>query len=174
MEPLESTSIHLVQSAIARLLGMLPRRGRAALMADEYNRQAEFEWSRIRDFLILHYKANAREGEPFWDRCRTMAIPDTLAAKIEHYRTAGYIYREHEELFTVPGWLQVFAGQGVEPETWHPLADATPEADLRAMMQRIDGGIGRLVEAMPGHVEFLRAYCTPRSAAPVEITETMQ
>lgn len=174
MEPLESTSIHLIQSAIARFLGMLPGRGDNSVIAAEFNRQAEFEWSRIRDFLILHYKSNAREGEPFWDRCRAMQLPDTLTAKIEQFRTAGYIYREHEELFTIAGWLQVMIGQGMEPAAWHPLASAMPEEELATMMQRIEAGIGHLVEPMPEHVQFLRAFCQPRNAAPIEISETMQ
>lgn len=159
MEPLESTSIHLVQSAIARFLSMLPRRSPSPAMAAEFNRQAEFEWTRIRDFLILHYWANARHGEPFWDRCRAMDLPDTLMAKIEQFRAAGFIHREHEELFTEPGWLQVFVGQRIVPQAWNPVADAMPQAELAAMLTGIERRDAALVEAMPPHAEFLRARC---------------
>jgi tryptophan halogenase len=161
MEPLESTSIHLIQSSVARLLQMLPGDGVAPAMRDEFNRQASFEWSRIRDFLILHYWANGREGEPFWDRCRAMELPETLTAKIEAFRATGYIHREHEELFTEQGWLQVLVGQGVMPESWHPVADTMPAAELAAMLARIADTNWRLVAAMPDHAQFLRAHIDP-------------
>ena len=116
LEPLESTSIHLIQSGIARFLSMLPRRGATATMAGEFNRQARFEWESVRDFLILHYAANVRQGEPFWDRCRAMPLPDSLAARLDLFRATGYLHREHEELFTEPGWvrgemLSIFKGK---------------------------------------------------------------
>ena len=156
MEPLESTSIHLVQSAIARLLQMLPGERSQPAMRDEFNRQARFEWERIRDFLVLHYWANGREGEPFWDRCRAMDIPDTLAAKVELFRTGATIHREHEELFTEPGWLQVMVGQGIVPECWNRVADTMPAADLSAMLGAIEQSVSRTVGAMPDHAPFLR------------------
>jgi len=172
MEPLESTSIHLIQSSIARFLQMLPSGRPAPALVDEFNRQAQFEWRAIRDFLILHYRANGREGDPFWDRCREMAVPDTLAAKIEQFRASGYIHREHEELFAEPGWLQVFVGQGVLPDAYHPLADAMPQVDLERMLGDIEGGIGGIVDSMPGHAQFLRAYCMPRSEPAAEMRKT--
>lgn len=162
MEPLESTSIHLIQSSIARFLQMLPGERRDPAMVAEFNRQTSFEWARIRDFLILHYCANGREGEPFWDRCRNMELPDTLSAKIDQFKASGFIHREHEELFTEQGWLQVFIGQDVMPESWNPIANAMPAAELTAMLERIEARNAGLVEQMPGHVEFLRAYCMPK------------
>lgn len=161
MEPLESTSIHLIQSSIARLLQMLPGDSVAAATRDEFNRQAEFEWSRIRDFLILHYWANGRHGQAFWDRCRAMALPETLTAKVEAFRASGYIHREHEELFTEQGWLQVLVGQGIIPESWNPIADAMPEPELEAMLTRIVETNARLVDVMPPHAAFLRAHIDP-------------
>ena len=162
MEPLESTSIHLIQSSLARFLQMLPGERLDPAIATEFNRQTEFEWARIRDFLILHYRANGREGEPFWDRCRNMDLPDTLTAKIDQFRAAGFIHREHEELFTEQGWLQVFVGQDVMPDSWNPIADTMPEGDLARMMERIQARNTQIAASLPGHVEFLRAYCMPQ------------
>ncbi len=168
MEPLESTSIHLIQSAISRFMLMLPEgRGDPAIVA-EFNRQADFEWERIRDFLILHYWANGREGQPFWDRCRAMELPDTLTAKIEQWQATGFIHREHEELFTEVGWFQVLAGQGVETKGWNPMADTMPSADLRAMLAKIEHSNERAIAAMPGHTDALRSACL--AAAPQRIS----
>lgn len=161
MEPLESTSIHLIQSSLARFVQMLPEGAGDLSIRAEFNRQATFEWSRIRDFLILHYWANGREGEPFWDARRTMDLPDTLTAKIEQFRANGYIHREHEELFTEQGWLQVLIGQGIEPEVHNPLADAMPEQELVTMLERIAARHSTAVAAMPDHIQFLRARCMP-------------
>jgi tryptophan halogenase len=164
LEPLESTSIHLIQSAIARLMKLLP--GRTIFEADrsEFNRQSDFEYERIRDFIILHYHANART-EPFWQKCREMDLPETLAAKIDLWRGNGHITREHEELFTEVGWLQVFAGQGVTPAGHHPLADAIPAADLAEFLDTIDQLNAREVAQMPSHADFIARHC----AAPAPV-----
>uniref|UniRef100_UPI0035CBB429 tryptophan halogenase family protein n=1 Tax=uncultured Sphingomonas sp. TaxID=158754 RepID=UPI0035CBB429 len=164
LEPLESTSIHLIQSAIARLMKLLP--GRSIFEADrsEFNRQSDFEYERIRDFIILHYHANART-EPFWQKCREMDVPETLAAKIDLWRGNGHITREHEELFTEVGWLQVFAGQGVTPAGHHPLADAIPAADLAEFLGTIDQLNAREVAQMPSHADFIARHC----AAPAPV-----
>ena len=154
MEPLESTSIHLIQAAVSRLLKLLPGRTVADIDRAEFNRQSDFEYERIRDFIILHYKANARD-EPFWRACRDMAVPDSLAHKLDLYRANGQIFREHEELFTEVGWLQVFAGQGVVPAGHHPLADAIPDADLREFMDGIAALVAREAAQMPGHADFV-------------------
>ncbi|KLE35981.1 tryptophan halogenase family protein [Aurantiacibacter luteus] len=165
MEPLESTSIHLVQSAISRFLAVMPAEGEASPAArDWFNGQAAFEWERIRDFLILHYTANRREGEPFWDHVRHMALPETLVAKLALWREAGFIHREHEELFTEVGWFQVLAGQGVEAEGYNPLADALPEADLAAMLAQTEAALVEQVKPMPRHLDFLADYVGAQSA----------
>ena len=165
MEPLESTSIHLIQSSLSRLLKMLPGKQVNPAVADEFNRQADFEFERIRDFLILHYKATERDDTPFWRHCRDMAIPDTLAAKIELFRANGHIFREHEELFTEVGWLQVFVGQGVLPEGHHPLADDVEEKDLADYMETLELLIAREVRQMPSHMAFIRQNCAARAVA---------
>jgi tryptophan 7-halogenase len=156
MEPLESTSIHLVQSCLSRFLKMLPRK--ACLPADvaEFNRQSDFEYERIRDFLILHYKATERDDSPFWRDRQAMAIPDSLRAKIDLFSSSGHIFREHEELFTEVGWLQVFVGQGVLPTHNHPLSDSVEQVDLGQYMETLEALIVREVSAMPSYSDFLR------------------
>src|SRR5205085_12336486 len=125
MEPLESTSIHLVQSAISRLLDLLPAGRVAEAEIAEFNRKSDFEWARIRDFIILHYRGTERE-EPLWHACREMALPEELQHRIDLFRAAGRIARDHDELFAEVAWLQVMIGQGMLPEGWHPLADGFP------------------------------------------------
>jgi tryptophan 7-halogenase len=165
MEPLESTSIHLIQSAISRLLKLLP--GKQMVQADinEYNRQSDFEYERIRDFLILHYKANQRAGSAFWDQCRTMDIPDSLATKIALFEANGHIFREHEELFTEVGWLQVMVGQGLMPTGHHPLTNQISSKDLESFMQTIELLYAREVAQMPSHAQFIEQHCAAKGAS---------
>lgn len=155
MEPLESTSIHLIQSGIARLLQLLPGQGDAAANRASFNRQSAIEFERIRDFLILHYHANGRHGEPFWDQCRAMAVPGTLTEKLDLFAGAAVVVREQDELFTEPGWVQVLIGQNVAPRGWHPLANALSADDLAAFMQMVSGSYDRAVAAMPAHGQWL-------------------
>ena len=158
LEPLESTSIHLIQSAISRLLQLLP--GRTISDADrrEYNRQTDFEMERIRDFLILHYALNDRP-EPFWQACRAMTLPDTLRHKLDLFAANGRITREHEELFTEVGWLQVLIGQGAQPSGYHPIADTIDAGELTEYMQTIERLYAREVDAMPRHEDFIARHC---------------
>ncbi len=164
LEPLESTSIHLIQSAISRLLQMLP--GRAVSDADrrEYNRQTDFELERIRDFLILHYLLNQRP-EPFWRDCRSMALPDTLAHKLDLFHANGRIVREHEELFTEAGWLQVLIGQGELPAGYHPLADTIEADELAEYMRTIAALYTREADAMPRHEDVIARHCAAPARA---------
>lgn len=154
LEPLESTSIHLVQSAIGRLFTLFPGRRPDPAARDAYNRQTHAELDRIRDFLILHYHANARE-EPFWRRRREAAIPDELAEKLRQFRAGGRLLSEGEELFTEPGWLQVMTGQGVAPEAWSPLADGLADADLARFLVQISRGVTQQVADLPSHLDFI-------------------
>ncbi|RME65659.1 MAG: tryptophan 7-halogenase [Alphaproteobacteria bacterium] len=159
MEPLESTSIHLIQSSIARLVSMFPDRNFNAALIDEFNRQARFEFESIRDFLILHYHANERDDSDFWRACREMEVPPSVQAKIELFRASGRIYREHEELFTETGWLQVLLGQGIVPARYHPMADMLDESTCRRFLADIRILIGRAVSAMPSHRAFIDTHC---------------
>ncbi|MFZ1744065.1 MAG: tryptophan halogenase family protein [Pontixanthobacter sp.] len=163
MEPLESTSIHLIQSAISRFLAMLPTGKSDPAMVDEYNRQSEFEWTRIRDFLILHYWANAREGEPFWDTMRTMELPGTLSRKIAQWRASAFIHREHEELFTEVGWFQVLIGQGIFPDNYNSIADQIPEQDLKAFLDQYEQFCVEEARQMPRHLDFVQSFTAQHS-----------
>ncbi len=164
MEPLESTSIHLVQSGISRLISLFPDTTFSPIDIDEYNRQSVFEWERIRDFLILHYHANERPGD-FWKMCRTMSVPDTLTQKMELFRTSGRIYRENEELFRKSSWLQVMLGQGIRPERYHPMAELLTPEQLQDYLGSIRRIINKAVEKMPTHRNFVEHHC---NAAPIE------
>jgi tryptophan halogenase len=167
LEPLESTSIHLVQSAIARLLKLLPGRPIRAPDRDEYNRQTDFEMERIRDFLILHYRLSERQ-EPFWRALRDVALPEALQAKIDLFAATGHIVREHEELFTEEGWLQVMVGQGLQPEGYHPLAAQLAETDLREYLSTIEALYAREVLHMPTHRDMIARNCA--APVPAEMT----
>jgi tryptophan 7-halogenase len=157
MEPLESTSIHLIQSGIKRLIDLLPAGNVRKADVDEYNRQCGFEFERIRDFLILHYHVNQRE-EPFWKMCREMDIPETLKEKIEVFKASGRIFRVNEELFTELGWLQVMAGQGIEPQGYHPLADEPGDQAVSDYLRSIREVIAAKVDRMPTHADFVAQF----------------
>ncbi len=165
LEPLESTSIYLIQSGIARLIGMLPDRHMNPVLQDEYNRQARFEIERIRDFLILHYNATARRDTEFWKSCGTMSIPDTLAAKIELFRDSGRFFRESDEMFAQTSWVQGMVGQGIMPKAFHPLAGSLPDNELVSLGESVRGVIASCVAAMPAHEQFIDRYCRAPAAA---------
>jgi tryptophan halogenase len=155
LEPLESTSIYLIQSAISRLLTFFPDCGFDPGDVDEFNRQADFEVERIRDFIILHYHATARTDSDFWNYCRTMSIPDSLSRKLSLYKAHGRIVRENNELFTVNGWLQVMHGQGIKARGYHPLVDLLDEDDIGAFLAHTGGVIEKCVGVMPSHADYV-------------------
>ncbi|WP_240885587.1 tryptophan halogenase family protein [Sphingomonas sp. SFZ2018-12] len=155
LEPLESTSIHLVQTAISRILAFLPAGAMAEADRAEYNRLTHFEYDHIRDFLVLHYHANQRHGEPLWDHVRTMALPGELVRKLDLFRASARVSRREDELFAEPGWLQVLIGQGVLPDAWHPLADALTPGQLADFLGAVRDIAANAVSAMPSHTRFL-------------------
>lgn len=159
MEPLESTGIHLIQSGISRLLALFPDRHCASALRDEYNRQTRREYEKIRDFLILHYRASERDDTPFWRHCAHIAMPESLRQRLDLFRSSGQIFRDGEELFTETGWLQVMVGQHVLPQRHHPLADALPADQLDEFLTHIRTLIGRAVQTMPMHDRFVEAHC---------------
>ncbi|MDQ2822375.1 MAG: tryptophan 7-halogenase [Pseudomonadota bacterium] len=157
LEPLESTSIHLIQSTVGRLVTFFPDGGFDQADIDEFNRQSDFEVERIRDFLILHYHATRRTDTPFWDHCRTMAIPDTLRRKMALWQSHGRLVRDDNELFAEVGWLQVLHGQGIAAGGYHPLVDLLGEDEVGAYLAQIAGVVGKCVDVMPTHKAFIAA-----------------
>ena len=167
LEPLESTSIHLVQSGLKHLVDLLPRDGIDAADVATYNAKLTFEYEKIRDFLILHYWANGRD-EPFWQRCREMSIPDTLVEKVETFRAHGRIFRFNEELFTEVAWLQVMVGQGIMPRSYHPLADAPGDANVDKYLASIRDLIAAKVERMPDHAAYIERMIAAATTTPAQ------
>ncbi|MES1189846.1 MAG: tryptophan halogenase family protein [Steroidobacter sp.] len=164
LEPLESTSIHLIQTMIARLFAFFPDRGFAEREVKEFNRQVCTDYERIRDFIILHYYATQRSDSDFWNACRTMEIPDSLKERIAMYRLHGRLFRDGNELFAEPSWLQVLEGQGIRAESYHPLADLPEESVLTDYLNNVRQLIARCVNAMPDHAQYVMQQC----ASPLE------
>jgi tryptophan halogenase len=158
IEPLESTSIHLVQTAINRLIEMLPGRVISDAERDSYNRRTAFEMERLRDFIILHYHANGRTGEPFWDHLRDMDIPESLRERIDLFRASGRVFPSLEELFDPRGWVQVMIGQGIIPHSWHPLADQIEPDRLREFLEMIERAYAQDAARMPDHGQFVSKF----------------
>jgi tryptophan halogenase len=159
MEPLESTSIHLVQSGIARLFSLFPDRGFNQAEIDRYNAITTYEYERVRDFLILHYKATDRPSYPFWDYCRNIDITEHLRQKFEIFRRYGRIFRENDELFNDTSWFAVMIGQGITPESYDPLVDVMSEEELRKRMANIRSVLKNSVDIMPTHKNFIAQNC---------------
>jgi tryptophan halogenase len=164
IEPLESTSIHLVQSGIAKLLALFPDKRFNPVERDEYNRQMQEVFEDVRDFIILHYKATRREDSEFWNYCRTMDVPDKLASKLELWRSKGRIFREGAELFGTASWVAVLLGQGIVPEAHEPAAEAMDAAQLTDVIARMRLSYLHTAQQMPSHAEFIARACPAASA----------
>jgi tryptophan halogenase len=159
MEPLESTSIHLIQTGITKLLELFPDRDFDPVLSDEYNRRTQHEFDRIRDFLILHYRSVERDDSPLWNYTRSMAIPPLLEAKMEMFRRHGHIVEHGYEPFHNPSWLAVFLGQGVTPERYDPLADNADADQVRKQLEAMRRVIGAAADSLPTHADFINRYC---------------
>lgn len=165
LEPLESTSIYLIQEGITKLLELFPAHGDHTVEAEEYNRRMNLEFERIRDFLILHYHATERDDSEFWNTMRTMAVPDSLAAKLELFRGAGRVATYDHGLFFVPSWVAVMIGQRVIPAAsdWRTaqLDDAAIARHLAGMRQHMqDAALG-----MSDHAQYIAANGMAQKAA---------
>lgn len=160
LEPLESTSIHLIQIGVMRLIQLFPFGGNFEALAARYNVQSRSELERIRDFIVLHYKLTEREDTPFWRACRDMEVPDTLAERIELFRDGGYAWQAPDDLFRVASWVFVMLGQGVSPRNYHRMGALLGEKRVRRALESLKAGIARAVARMPEHKDFLERYCS--------------
>jgi len=158
LEPLESTSIHLVQSGIARLMTLFPTRRFDEIEIERFNAQTIREYVDIRDFLVLHYNATERDDSEFWRYCKALEPPEGLAYKLEMFRSNGRIYREHEELFTETSWLAVMVGQGIKAGGYHPAADTLPDGETLRRLAHVREVVAKTAAVMPTQDEFLARH----------------
>lgn len=159
IEPLESTSIHLIQRSILRLLRMFPQDGVSAADREEFNAQTFYELEHIRDFIVLHYKLTDRTDTEFWRHVRSMEIPDTLQHRLDLFRETGRVFRENDQLFAENSWTQVMLGQGLEPETYHPMADQMDSAEIERLLGHIRQNVVKTVGTLPSHKSYIDTYC---------------
>ncbi|OYX65445.1 MAG: tryptophan halogenase [Sphingomonadales bacterium 32-64-17] len=159
MEPLESTSIHLIQRAILRLIRMMPSGKVSTRDIAEFNEQQMTDMLQIRDFLILHYKVTNRRDSPFWRQCAAMEIPASLEQKIELFRETGRVFRKNEELFAENSWVQVMMGQGITPQSFHPIATKLGDEELAGLLGGLRESVQKTVAGLPYHEEYVARYC---------------
>ena len=169
LEPLESTSIHLIQRGVIRLLQLFPNQGVRQADVDEYNKRTAAEMEHIRDFIILHYKVTNRTDSDFWNHVRTMAVPASLQHRIDLFRESGHVFRIPNELFAENSWIQVMLGQGITPSQHHHIADLMDDAELNGFLEEIRGRVERTVAQLPPHADYVARYC----ARPGEPARTM-
>jgi tryptophan halogenase len=159
IEPLESTSIHLIQRSITRLMQMFPYDGIREPDIAEFNSQMNFEIINIRDFIILHYHVTKRKDTPFWRFCSSMEIPDSLQHRIELFKQTGRVFQVPTELFGENSWTQVMLGQGLIPEQYHPIVNMMDDAELESFLSSIDQSVKNKVSQLPKHLDFINYYC---------------
>ncbi len=165
IEPLESTSIHLIQRSITRLVQLFPNNGIVDADVEEFNHQMLTEIDNVRDFIVLHYVVTNRRDTAFWRHCANMEIPDSLKHRIELFKKTGRVFKVPTELFGENSWVQVMLGQGIMPEDYHSIVDMMEPAELRSFMQTIDNQAQHLVRQLPTHAEFIRHYCPSKDAS---------
>ena len=158
LEPLESTSIHMIQQGILRLLKMFPVNGVKQTDIDEYNKQTTYDIEKIRDFIIMHYKVTNRTDTEFWRYCKNMEIPDSLAHRIELFKETGSVFPV-DELFLENSWAQVMIGQGIVPNSHHAIADRMTKDELKAFLDNIKSKIQQTVSQLPTHQEYINKFC---------------
>jgi tryptophan halogenase len=167
LEPLESTSIHMIQAGITKLLALFPDRGFDPGEIAEYNRLTILQVELIRDFIILHYKATERSDTPYWDHVRTMEVPESLRRKMDLFTRRGRLFQSDYDLFAEPSWIAVMLGQTGLPRDYDPLVDSLPEAAIASQLRRLSGLIGQTARAMPTHQDFINRYCAAEAAPKV-------
>ncbi|WP_062064776.1 tryptophan halogenase family protein [Cellvibrio sp. OA-2007] len=159
LEPLESTSIHMIQRSVLRLLQLFPSEEILQDSVDEFNAQTSLEVERIRDFIILHYCVTERNDSAFWQHCRTMELPESLRRRIELFKKTGRVFKGDSELFGEESWIQVMLGQGIVPAAHHPFADAMPSGELASFLAKIRESTRNRVGQLPLHADFIAHYC---------------
>lgn len=159
IEPLESTSIHLIQRAIIRLIQMFPYNGMREPEVSEFNRQMDDEIENIRDFIILHYHVTNRDDTKFWRHCRKMSIPESLQHRIDLFKETGRVFRADSDLFAENSWIQVMLGQGLMPEQYHPIVDQMSDSELRQFLRGAEASVVKQVGRLPEHQAFIDHYC---------------
>jgi tryptophan halogenase len=159
LEPLESTSIHLILSTISRLLFLFPRDHVDPVVVDRFNSQSHAELEEIRDLLVFHYSFNERKDSPFWRHCQTIRRPDSLQQRIELYESNAAIVPVSGEIFREPSWFSVFTGQGVKPRSYHPFADIPSREELAHRFELMQATVQKRVQGFPTHDDFIRAHC---------------
>lgn len=159
IEPLESTSIHLAQMGIQRLINLWPGRGFNASEIAHYNRSMTADYERVRDFIVLHYKATQRDDTEFWRYVGNMEIPDTLASKLDIFRASGRIIASPEDLFTPHSWLAVMLGQGISPQSYDALVDRVPESALIHNMRLLKDAVAKTASTLPSHQDYISRHC---------------
>lgn len=159
LEPLESTSIHLIQSGISKLLALLPSADFSQTNIDKYNELLTAEFIFVRDFIILHYKVSQRSDSEFWNYCRHMQVPDSLQKKLDLYESSGLLFRDNNELFDEVSWFAVMQGQGLQVKKYHPLADQIDEQEFQQVMNEIKLVISRAADAMPTQMDYIKKNC---------------
>lgn len=159
VEPLESTAIHMVITAVTRLMQLFPFDGVHPRFVDQFNRESQVEFEKIRDFIILHYHTTDRDDAPFWRYCRNMDIPESLAERIELFKEGGHAYQAEGELFRVDSWVQVLLGQGVVPRHYHPLPRAMQDQELARVLHSMKAHVAQTVAKLPRHLDFINSYC---------------
>lgn len=164
VEPLESTSIHMIQAGISKLLALFPDKRFNPALADEYNRQVQSLYEDVRDFIILHYYITRRSDSDFWNYCRTMEIPDSLQRKIDLWLTNGRVFRDELELFATPSWVAVMFGQGLTPENYEIVADALDAEKVAIALEQMRSAMTAAAERLPMHDDFIRQVLTPAGA----------
>jgi tryptophan halogenase len=159
LEPLESTSIHMIMTAVTRLLQLFPHDEIRQSIVDEYNTQAESEYVRIRDFIILHYKATERDDSPFWRYCKDMEIPDDLKHRMALFKDFGRSNQVEGELFRLDSWTQVMLGQGIIPSSYHPIVELMSEKELQHFLSSVAAGVNKNIATLSTHQDFVNKYC---------------
>jgi tryptophan halogenase len=159
LEPLESTSIHLVITGITRLMHLFPFNEVTQSFIDQYNDESRREVEHIRDFIVLHYQATDRRDSPFWEYCANMEVPESLARRIQMFRERGYAYQGDSELFRVDSWVQVMLGQGIKPAAYHQITQSMSKAELARVLTAVKTPIAQTLERLPTHQQFLDHYC---------------